>query len=362
MIADTALRDWNLLTAEWWKFVVPLAIFIACIIAGVVIRRFLFHWIQSWSNRTGHPLDLIALPTLRGPLMIWAVIIGLDFAARASTIPTRYVRPFNTTLEALWIISLTIIVAQLAGNFVHNYSSRSATTSTQSPTLTKNLTQLFVFLVGFIILLNHLRVDIRPLLTALGVGGLAVALALQDTLANLFAGFYISVSSQIRVGDYVKLNSGEEGYVTDITWRSTTLRALANNYIFIPNAKLAQAIITNYNLPNKSLGMSITVRVAFDADTDAIERLLVEEALKEKIAGLITDPPPSVQWSPGPGDSAVQLSLNFQVEEFVNQYGVQSELRKRIFKRFKQEGIALPYPGIANYVEIRNDQPAEKSA
>ncbi len=357
-MADTARTEWEFLVGEWWRFVVPLAILIVCIVAGVIIRKFLFRWIGNWSKRSGHPLDIIAVSTLRGPIMIWAVIIGLDLAARSSTLPLRYVKPFNSTLESLWIISLTIIVAQLLGNIVHNYSSRSATVETQSPTLTKNLTQIFIFLLGTMILLNHLKVDIRPLLTALGVGGLAVALALQDTLANLFAGFYISVSSQTRVGDYVKLNSGEEGYVTDITWRSTTLRSLGGNYIFIPNSKLAQAIITNYNLPTKSLGMSITVRIDFDSDTDLIERLLVEEASKGAIPGLVKDPPPSVQWNPGPGDSAVQLSLNFQVEEFVNQYGVQSELRKRIFKRFKQEGIALPYPAIA----VKSDQPAEKSA
>src|SRR5271168_3645884 len=100
----------------------------------------------------------------------------------------------------------------------------------KAPTLVKTLTQILVAILGLLFLLNYLRVDIRPLLTALGVGGLAVALALQDTLANLFAGLYISVSSQIRVGDYVKLNTGEEGYVSDITWRSTTLRSLSNNF------------------------------------------------------------------------------------------------------------------------------------
>ncbi len=102
------------------------------------------------------------------------------------------------------------------------------------------------------ILLNLLGVSITPILTALGVGGIAVALALQDTLANLFAGFYVSLAGQLRVGDYIKLDSGGEGYITDITWRSTTIRALQNNLIIVPNAKLAQAIVANYHLPRNA--------------------------------------------------------------------------------------------------------------
>jgi small-conductance mechanosensitive channel len=334
---------WNFVVAEWWKVVLPLCVLIGCVAAGFIIRKALFAWVRRWSDRTGHHLDAVFIPVLRTPIIIWFLILGLDLATRSSALPRRYVAPFNLSLEMLWIVSLTIIAAQLAGSLVRMYSRRASGVE-KTTTLSKTLTQIVVFLMGLVVLLNHLHVDIRPLLTALGVGGLAVALALQDTLANLFAGFYISVSSQIRLGDYVKLNTGEEGYVTDITWRSTTLRALSNNYIFIPNSKLAQAIVTNYNLPTKPLGMNVVVRVGFDADTDRIEKMLVEEALEEKIAGLVTDPPPNVSWNPGVGDSAIQLSLNFQVEEFVNQYGVQSELRKRIFRRFRKEGIALPYP------------------
>jgi small-conductance mechanosensitive channel len=350
--------NWEYLVTEGWKIFVPLAVFVACIIGGLVVRKILFKWVRRWSTSSGHHLDDVIIPSLRTPILIWALILGFDLATRSSVLPTRYVKPINIALETLWIISLTIIAAQVSGNLVRTYSSRSQG-SNQAPTLTKTLTQILVAILGLLFLLNYLRVDIRPLLTALGVGGLAVALALQDTLANLFAGLYISVSSQIRVGDYVKLNTGEEGYVSDITWRSTTLRALANNFIFIPNSKLAQAIITNYNLPNKSMGMSITIHAAFDADTDRIEKLLLEEALKDKIDGLITDPPPNVSWSQA-ADSSLQLSLNFQVAEFVNQYGVQSELRKRIFKRFRKDGIPLPYPTQAVLLETKSDLPSEK--
>jgi small-conductance mechanosensitive channel len=343
---------------EWWKIAQPLAIFTGCIVAGLVIRNILFRWVHRWSIRSGHQLDSVIVPTLRTPIFIWSLILGFDLATRNSVLPRRYVQPMNITLEALWIISLTIVAAQICGSLVRFHSTRTGGTG-QLPTLTITLSQLLVSILGLLFLLNHFRVNITPLLTALGVGGLAVALALQDTLANLFSGFYISVSSQIRVGDYIKLNTGEEGYVNDITWRSTTLRSLGSNYIFIPNSKLAQAIVTNYNLPGKSLGLDVKFHVAFDADTDRIEAMILDEAMSQKIDGLIVDPPPSIQWSSAT-DFSLLLALNFRVVEFVNQYGVQSELRKRIFKRFRKEGVAMVYPTQSIFFQPTNDLPSER--
>src|SRR5262249_16602668 len=150
-----------------------------------------------------------------------------------------------------------------------------------------------------------------PILTALGVGGLAVALALQDTLSNLFAGFYVAIARQVRLHDYIKLNTGEEGYVTDITWRSTTVRTLGNNMIIIPNAKLAQAVVTNYYLPEKRLWVPVVVSVSYSSDIEKVERVLLEEATHAagQIPGLLADPAPSVRFEPGFGDSALGFTV-----------------------------------------------------
>ncbi len=178
------------------------------------------------------------------------------------------------------------------------------------------------------------------------MGGLAVALALQDTMANLFAGFYISVAGQIRLNDYIKLNSGEEGYVTDITWRSTTLRALNNNLIFVPNSKLGQANVTNYNLPEPKMGSSVTVRIAYDEDADRVEGVILDEArmAAKEIKGIVTEDPVTVTWSPGFADSALVLSVNYNVSDFVSQFGAQSEMRRRLFRRLTSEGVSLNVP------------------
>ena len=322
-LAHTFPPDWRLLT--------PVLVFLACIAAGLVVRHFLLRASRLW-----------VAAALSTPLLIWTLILAADLALRNSEMQSRYMHQVDVALIALWIVSLTMIAAQIAGNAVRFWGSHASGQAAASATLSRNLAQIVVYVLGILILLNHIGIDIRPLLTALGVGGLAVALALQDTMANLFAGFYISVAGQIRLGDYIKLNTGEEGYVVDITWRSTTLRNLNHNYIFVPNNKLGQANVTNFNLPEKKMTHSITVRVAYGTDAAHVERVLLEEA--KDIAGLVAEDPVNVLWLPGFTDSALVFSLNYTVAEFVNQFGVQSELRRRIYNRMAREGISLAAP------------------
>ena len=331
---------------EWWQWLLPLGVFILCIGGGIVLRGLMTGGIRRWAAAGNHRVGEVIADALRGPILIWAVILGADLAGRSSEVPPQYVHRIDVMLLALWIASLTIIAAKLAGNIVRLYGTHVSGQAAASATLSRNLAQIAVYTLGIMILLNHIGVDIRPLLTALGVGGLAVALALQDTMANLFAGFYISVAGQIRLGDYIKLNSGEEGYVVDITWRSTTLRALGNNLIFVPNSKLGQANVTNYNLPEKKMGSSVTVRVAYDADAERVEQLLLAEtsAAAHDLAGLVAEDPITVTWIPGFTDAALVLSVNYNVAEFVSQFGVQSELRKRLYKRLAAEGVSLSAP------------------
>ena len=122
-----------------------------------------------------------------------------------------------------------------------------------------------------LVILTGLGLQITPILTALGVGGLAVALALQDTLANLFAGFYLTVAKHIRIGNYIKLSSGEEGYLVDIDWRASRLRQLTNNTVLVPNAKLSQSIVTNYHSPEHELVVTIEASVDYASDLDRVE-------------------------------------------------------------------------------------------
>jgi small-conductance mechanosensitive channel len=200
-------------------------------------------------------------------------------------------------------------------------------------------------MIGLLIVLNALGISITPILATLGVGGLAVALALQDTLANLFAGFHIIVSKQVRIGDYVKLESGQEGYVTDINWRTTKIQMLANNVVLVPNDKLAKVIVTNYYLPEKNMSVLVQVGVHYGSDLGKVEEITCDVARRvlREITGGVPDFEPFIRYHTF-GDSSINFSVILRVGEFVNQYLVKHEFIKRLHERYAREGIVIPYP------------------
>ena len=341
----------KLLQSHWFQLLVPLGIIVLTLMLGLFVRRLLFSALSRWAEKTNGQIDEILVRAVKGPFMVWVLMLAIHLAAQLSPMPEKIAGLIAKVLLFLLIASLTIVGSKMAREIVRVYGAR-AQGALRMTSLTQNVAQLTVLIVGILILLNSLGVSITPLLTALGVGGLAVALGLQDTLANLFAGIYVSLAGYVRLGDYVKLNSGEEGYVSDISWRSTTLKALSNNLIIIPNSKLAQAIVTNYHLPEKRFSLSIPVSVGYGSDPDQIERILVEEAQRGalEIPGLLAEPAPAVRFIPGFGSSSLDFTLSCQVEEFVDQYLVQHELRKRILARFRSEKIEIPLPSRAIYV------------
>jgi small-conductance mechanosensitive channel len=350
------IRQWQqLFVHDWMKLTVPVGVLVMTLVVAYAAKRVLGRLLNAWAARTKSPAGLLAVQALMGPFMIWALILGIHFAMQYSELPATWTRTSGRVLLVLWILSFTMVATRLAADVIRHYGSATQAVLPVT-TLTQNLVQIGIVLLSLTVVLNAFDVAITPILTFLGVGGLAVALALQDTLSNLFAGFYVAVAGQVRIGDYIRLNTGEEGYVDDITWRSTTIRSLGNNLIIVPNAKLGQAIVTNFNLPEKRLSVGIQVVVSYECNPEDAERLLLEVASKAvaEVPGLLEEPQPSVSSEPGFGDSGFGMTLNCHVAEFVNQYGVRHALRKRILQRFKEAGVAIASPTRTVYVRERS--------
>lgn len=285
------------------------------------------------------------LPVVRVPSLFWCLVIGGYGGLEVAELPTRVMGRVELWMQALVIASVTVTAANLFALLVEGYARRFAPMAGVTG-LGHTATRLCVLTVGGLVVLSSLGVSITPLLTALGVGGLAVALALQDSLANFFAGIHLLADQPVRVGDYIKLDSGTEGYVMDIGWRSTRIRLLANNVVIVPNQVLARAIITNYNLPESRMALLIPLSVSYDADPGRVETIAREEAVEaaRETPGLLTEPAPFVRFIPGFGDHSLDFTLICQVATFVDQYVVQHEIRKRLLNRLRAEGIEIPYP------------------
>jgi len=334
----------------------PATLSLAASVLFLIIRFIVYRMFRTWSKKTETQMDDIAVRSLKTPSIFWALALGIYAGISLSDIPEAYLRYINKSIIIIIIFSVTIALSNLSGRIFKHYIQRS-NVSIPATGLGHGIVKGSILLIGLLIILGVLGISIAPLITALGIGGLAVALALQDTLANFFAGVHILVEKSVRVGDFIKLESGQEGYVADITWRTTRVRMLPNNIVVIPNSKLAQSIVTNYYLPEKRMSLLLPVGVSYDADPEQVERILLEEAKNgiEEIPGLMKDYEPLVRFSPGFGDSALEFTLICQVREFVDQYAAQHELRKRIFKRFKNEGIDIPFPHRTVYLREEKD-------
>lgn len=203
-----------------------------------------------------------------------------------------------------------------------------------------------IWLIGLgidaVLVSDAFGISLAPALTALGVGSLAVALALQDTLSNFFSGLYLVVDKPVRPGDFVRIDPSYEGYVEAIGWRSTRLRTLGSSLVIIPNAALSKAIITNFTLPTPHVATSVRVDVTVDADAERVEAALEDEARRSlDIPGMVDAPAPSVALSPGFVDGALAFSVSFYSRSYAEQGAVQHALRMRIAARLKKEGVPL---------------------
>ncbi len=331
-------------TQELMTLVLPFTIMVGSLILGYTLRGIIFYRLTKWAQNTKSPVDDIIVAAIREPFIIWCLMGGIYFALEVSQLSPHIVQIAEKALLALGILSVTLATASVSTKLVDLYTP-AIETALPVTSLTQNIARIFIFIVGGLTILHNLGVSITPLLASLGVGGLAVALALQDTLSNFFSGFHIIVSRQIKVGDYVKLGSGEEGYITDINWRTTKIRALPNNIVLVPNAKLTQAIITNYDQPDKEIAVLINLGVHYNSDLKEVERITCEVAkeVMQKVQGGVSDFEPFIRYNAF-ADFSINFTVILRAKEFVDQYLIKHEFIKSLHERYKKEGITIPYP------------------
>lgn len=313
-------------------------------LAGAVLRPLLFSRLSKLVSRTQWTWDDLLLQALKGPYLLWCLIAGLYAALILSPAGSSAVLFGGKLLSVLWLVSITFVVLRLTDQIIQKYGAQLAAAMPLT-SLTQNLARGVILTLGGLTIMNGLGISITPMLTALGVGGLAVALALQETLANLFAGVYVTMSRQVRVGDYIKLDSGEEGYVSDIAWRSTRLLTLPNTWIVIPNTKVAQAVVTNYDLPTRDMAVLVEAGVDYGSDLEKVERITGEvgkEVMKE-VAGGVPEFNPFIRYHTF-GDFSIKFTVILRSKTFVDQYLVKHEFIKRLQRRYAQEGIVIPFP------------------
>ncbi|WP_346354063.1 mechanosensitive ion channel family protein [Azotosporobacter soli] len=322
-------------------FKIHLAAYIASLALGIVLLRWTFDKLfKIIAEKTKIPYTLLQ-QTFRGIPTLLGILIGLYAVTELLVIPPRPLLFLKNLFHAVLILSVTLLVAHLGSGYLkHRLGKRSENLASTSILVTA--IDLIVYAIGALILLESFGVSISPLITALGVGGLATALALQDTLANLFSGINILLSKQVKMGDFVKLSSGEEGHIVDMNWRNTTIKTPTENMAVVPNQKIASSIVTNYAQPFAECSIAIPLGVAYGSDLAQVEEItsaIAKEVLQE-IEGGVKSFAPFVRYSSF-GEAGIQFQVILRVNNVTDQQLIRHEFIKRIYARYQQDGISI---------------------
>ena len=311
---------------------------------GWLFTRFLLPTISRAVVHTDTDVDDIAIEAVSPHVPLWFLGVGIAIAARNLDLTDEWRRNIDLLVRGGIILSITLAIASFLSKTIQR-RALPFLAAIPSTGLIQGSVQLLVVAMGILIVLSNMGISITPLITALGVGSLAVALALQPTLTNLFAGFYTTLAGQIRVGDYIELESGQKGFVEDIGWRTTTIREISNNLVIMPNAKLSEMVLINFSLPQNELSLVIQVGVAYDSDLTHVERVTIECAkeVQKEMDGALTEHDPFIRYHTF-GDSSINFSVILRIHKFDDRFLVTHEFHKRLHKVYEQEGIEIPFP------------------
>jgi small-conductance mechanosensitive channel len=324
-------------------WIVAAAYVAAGVVGAIVLRALLTRLHRKAEHGRWRGGDIVvAFLRLVAP---WCTGVGCAWAA-VLALPLRdtYRYDLNHALLAVTVVVVTLGSAKVAGAVVHAGATSHAGTS-GSATIFVNITRVVVWTIGGLVLLDSLGVAITPLLTALGVGGLAIALALQDTLSNLFAGVHILASRKVQPGDFVQLDNGMEGYVEDTNWRNTIIRQLPNNLLVVPNATVASSIVTNYHLPEHELSVTVPCGVSYESDLEHVELVTVEvgrEVMRE-VQGGVPAHEPTVRYNAF-GDNSICFNVGLRASDVSAQALIVHEFIKRLHSRYQKESIENSSP------------------
>lgn len=330
-----------------WKSLepyVPLLYILGGFVIGFIFEKVVLWILRGISKRTTWELDKVFDRAFRLVPIILFTVAGAYEALRKINPGPHILKISDGILIVIVILTITSVIARIAIALVSTYTHRSKGAFPYT-SIVENLTRAVIFGIGALVAFDSLGISITPMLTALGVGGVAVALALQSTLSNLFSGVFILASGQIKPGHFIKLDSGEEGYIVDMTWRSTLIRTLGNNLVEIPNSKLASSVITNFDLPEEEMTLPVSVGVGYDSDLNKVEQVTIEVArqVMSENPGGVSSFEPSVRFQSF-GDSSINLICYLRVREYESRAVVQHEFIKRLFERYGKEGINIPFP------------------
>jgi len=347
-----ALSHWAAgTTVTWVDLLVSVIILAVVAVVAFVFSRLISRLLLRAARFSAGDLDDTIISALRGPITVLIILAGAYLAITVPLTLAHSVQEAVNKAAALAAIFTGAYLINSVGSAVllwveeHLENSEVSSAGGWALPLARRGMLIVIIAMAAMISLDVLGINISPLIAGLGLGGLAVALALQPTLSNLFAGTYVITEGVVSEGDYVEMENGVTGYVVDVNWRSTRLRTWGNNLVVIPNSRFAETIITNYSKPDEHVNVYLTCGVAYESDLQQVEAVSMEvmRQVEREHPGVVKDYGVYFGYDTF-GESNVDFWLFMQSSSRLNSFEVRTELIKQLHARLTEEGITINYP------------------
>ncbi len=320
-------------------------ILVGSILFAYIVRLFLNKYISKLTARTQTDLDDKIFDAVKGPLVVIIIVAGFYISLQSLSVVASYKNWLDRIYIVITIIIVALLVTKLLSLLITSWFKVQKKFE-KTPKLLTKIVNVVIYLIAFLMILDVFSIEITPLLATVGLGGLAIGLALQATLSNFFAGLHILSDKPIVIGDFIEIPEANiTGFVEDIGWRSTRIRTLPNQVIIVPNTKLAESIIINDSLPEEEIAALVQVGVAYTSDLRKVERVTIEVAreIQKTVQGAVKTFEPFIRFHTF-GDSNINFSVILRVEKFVDRHLVIHEFIKALKERYDKEKIEISWP------------------
>ncbi len=323
--------------------VLPLLVISAALLAYAIYVVTL-RLIRGAARRAGVNVDARLMTLLEHYLFPLLIVVGLWWILDVAPLPQKVAHAAERLLSLIGLTLAIFVVAKAVLLLLRNIAGRYPPLG-NIQAAAELVLKILLFAIGGMLVLDNLGVSLTPLVTTLGIGSLAVAIALQDTLGNAFAGLHIRADRPIEVGQFIRLEGGDEGYVEKIGWRSTHIRMLPNKSAVVPNSKLVQSTIINYDLPDPEVAVLIQVGVHYDSDLKKVERVTCEvgREIMRRVNGAVSSFEPFIRYHTF-NQSSIDFTVILRARRFVDNYLVKHEFIKALHQRYREQGIVIPFP------------------
>ncbi len=331
----------------WLLFLI---IFLGLSIGGIALANVLLKISMSLARKTKTELDDKIIGAIKAPLNVGIIIIATYVAVYLVKIPPKYTNLIDKVLFVFTVILIALAATRVMGVilvWIREKSENKEFVNKVIPLVEKGI-KIFVWLAAVMIVFKRFNYDISSLVVSLGVGSLALGLAAQDTLANMFAGFTILLDQPFKIGDRIKLETGEFGDVIEIGLRSTKIRTVENNVLIIPNSTLVKSKVLNYYMPESRVVVRIPIGVAYGSDIDKVRQALVESALA--VEEVLRDPEPRAFFTEY-ADFSLNFLLVYWVRDPKQAFASKDKVNQIIWNKFKEYGIEIPFPIQTIYIK-----------